>query len=182
MRAGVSWALGATLLASVIAIWNEEAPRVVPAAENGYRTGAENRVLAPFGDDGTSEFEGPLPTHLPRLQIEEAKRDIFTPYKLPAESAVAFVPVLESTQPARQDPLPLPQAPVIALRYLGSMITPEDVPMVFLARGDEAVTAVAGQQLDEGYVVESITAEAVKLVYPPLQTRVLLPIPLAATQ
>lgn len=46
-----------------------------------------------------------------------------------------------------------------------------------LARGDTSTTVEVGTRLDEGYVVESIGSDAVRLVYPPLGTSVDILIP-----
>ena len=62
-------------------------------------------------------------------------------------------------------------------RYLGTMITPAGQRLVMLARGDTTVTVQPGTRLDEGYVVEAIGSDAVRLVYPPLGTVVDVPIP-----
>lgn len=62
------------------------------------------------------------------------------------------------------------------------MLTPTGERLVMLARGDSSVTIQAGMRLDEGYVVESIDAGAVHLIYPPLGTAVDIPIPPTAPQ
>ena len=72
---------------------------------------------------------------------------------------------------------PPPAAPGINLRYLGRMTTPEGRHVVLLARGDAALTVQVGTTLEEGYVVQTIGSDAVRLVYPPLGTVVDVPIP-----
>ena len=64
----------------------------------------------------------------------------------------------------------------MSLRFLGSMVTPAGERLVYLARGDTAVPVVVGDRLEEGYVVSALTAEAVTLVYPPMELRVIVPI------
>ena len=65
----------------------------------------------------------------------------------------------------------------MTVRYLGTMTTPAGDRLVMLARGDTTVPVQPGTRLDEGYVVETISADAVRLVYPPLGTTVDIPIP-----
>jgi hypothetical protein len=63
-------------------------------------------------------------------------------------------------------------------RYFGSMTTPAGERLVMLARGDNNGAVVqAGSQLDDGYVVQAIGSDAVRLVYPSLGTVVDLPLP-----
>ena len=62
------------------------------------------------------------------------------------------------------------------------MTGPDGKRLVYLARGDTSIAVSVGQQLDDGYVVEAITSEAVTLLYPPLDTRIKLPVPQAPVQ
>ena len=62
-------------------------------------------------------------------------------------------------------------------RYLGAMVTPAGERLVMLARGETSLGIQAGTRLEEGYVVESIGAEAIRLAYPPSGTVVDIPIP-----
>ena len=63
------------------------------------------------------------------------------------------------------------------MRFLGNMTDPSGKQLVYLARGDTAVLVGAGETLDEGYVVESLNADAVVLAYRPTNTRATIPIP-----
>jgi hypothetical protein len=56
------------------------------------------------------------------------------------------------------------------------MTPPAGPRLVMLARGDEVAFIQAGARLDDGYVVEAIGADAVRLVYPPLGMKVELPV------
>ncbi len=62
------------------------------------------------------------------------------------------------------------------------MLDPSGKRLLYLARGDAAVLVGVGDRVDEGYTVESLTAESVVLVYPPTDTRVSIPIPGAPRQ
>lgn len=74
-------------------------------------------------------------------------------------------------------PPAVPKLPVLNLRFLGRMVTPAGEQLLYLARGDAAVVVGVGDRLDEGYVVESLGAEGVTLVYPELSAKVVVPIP-----
>lgn len=72
---------------------------------------------------------------------------------------------------------PAPRPPQMGYRFIGVFSGPDGVRHVYIANGDNTVAAVPGQVLSEGYVVEELAAEQVKLVYPPLQYKVAIPIP-----
>jgi hypothetical protein len=57
------------------------------------------------------------------------------------------------------------------------MTGPDGVEQTLLGRGDAAVPITVGTTLDNGYVVESIAADAVVLVYPPFGSKAVLQIP-----
>ncbi|HET9644604.1 MAG TPA: hypothetical protein VFP68_14915 [Burkholderiaceae bacterium] len=63
-------------------------------------------------------------------------------------------------------------------RYLGQMTDPSGHRRVYLSAGSGDVLVSVGTRLDEGYVIEAITAEAIGLNYPPLGARVSIPIPI----
>jgi len=86
----------------------------------------------------------------------------------PAQPPVA--PVLTIVAPP---PAPPPQD----YRFLGRVTGPDGVEQVLLGHGDAAVPVKAGTVLDNGYVVESLTLEAIILSYPPLGTKTTVPIP-----
>jgi hypothetical protein len=56
------------------------------------------------------------------------------------------------------------------------MTNPNGQRVTYLARGDAAVSVSVGAQLEEGYVVSAIAADAVTLTHPGTQTRVTVPI------
>lgn len=176
MRQELRWALGGTVLLSAAAwLWPQAVPRVVSATEPGSNGGAPT-------DGGLMNLaspKAPLPPALEPLLLEPARRDAFSPMVPIASAAVAAPP--PAPQPAPVPLTPQPAAPPLALRYLGRMMTPDGLPMVLLARGDAAVPVQTGMVLDEGYQVLRITAEAIRLVYPPTGAEVDIPIPLAPT-
>jgi hypothetical protein len=67
-----------------------------------------------------------------------------------------------------------PTAPPMPYRVAGRVVH-EGAAHVVLAVGDRVLTVRAGEKLDDGYVVESIDAEGVTLLYEPLGVRQQLP-------
>ena len=57
------------------------------------------------------------------------------------------------------------------------MTAPDGTQLVYVNAGDASLTLVAGQNLPNGYRVESITAQAIELSYPPLNTTARLDLP-----
>jgi hypothetical protein len=125
----------------------------------------------------------PLLSTLELLQLQPAERDIFVSVSAPNQpvkppSGAVAPPTLAAAMPPTQTAVvaAAPTAPALAWRYFGAMTTPEGQPLTLLARGDATLSVQPGTALDQGYVVQSISREAVRLVYPPLGTEVELPI------
>lgn len=178
MRRNLMWALSLSVALTIVALWGQEAPRLVSALEPRLHE-IDLPVGPATGNSKTAAVE--LPTELPLLSIEPAKRDVFAPRAPLPQPAVVTAAPPPQPQPV-QPPAPTPQAPELNLRFLGNMVTPAGQRLVYLARGDAAVPVAVGDRLDEGYVVTSLTADAVTLVYPPLDVRVTLPISRAPQQ
>lgn len=169
MRPALKWTLAATSVLAAAALALDDKPaRVVSAVDRVTELPGRDQP----GLEGRREAV-PLPSHLESQPIETARRDIFAPVEPPAPPMKVAAPVLAPPPP----PLPAPTAPALTWRYLGAMITPAGERVVMLARGDTSTTVEVGTRLDEGYVVESIGSDAVRLVYPPLGTSVDILIP-----
>jgi hypothetical protein len=65
-------------------------------------------------------------------------------------------------------------------RYLGQMTDPTGQHLVYLSGPTKEIAVAVGTRLDEGYVVEAITGDAVRLHYPPLDARAVIPLPASA--
>lgn len=129
-------------------------------------------VNIPFAEGEPGQV---LPETLPRPQLAAARFDPFAGFKPPAPAVppAAHQPIV---------PPPLlapPQAPVVNYRYLGRMTDPAGQSYVYLAKGDAAtaVTVRSGDRLEDGYVVESIEQHGVRLHYPALDVRAVIPFP-----
>lgn len=72
---------------------------------------------------------------------------------------------------------PAPVAPRLTHRFYGRLTTPSGEEVVLLAQGDVPVPVSPGTTLGDGYVVQAISTEAVRLIFPPLGTVIDLPLP-----
>lgn len=114
----------------------------------------------------------PLPPSLPRADIGKAVAD---PFAGPLAAAPPPPPVPKPlTGPVYESP---PAPPSLNYRFLGQMTDPAGQRWVYLARPDKDVRITVGTRLDEGYVVEAITSDHVRLHYPPLGARAQIVVP-----
>lgn len=211
MRRGTLWALGATLLLSAFSLWweprqqkgaavdSKERPAVRASAgsvsdgnSNAKEIAAEVRtaeVALPNSPSATIHRASvaAVPTVLDRSVLEPAKRDPFVLIEPPARAApvppqlAAELSPPPSPPPAPQEP-PTPTVAPPPYRYLGEMRSPAGERLVYLTRGDDAVVVGSGSRLAEGYVVQSVGAESIKLSHPALGVSVELPIPRAQSR
>ena len=115
---------------------------------------------------------GSVPERLAAVTLEQASFDPFAGVQPPAPAAPP--PAKPFVGPIY---VPPPAPPAINYRYLGQMTDPEGKTLVYLSRSDKDVLVAAGTSLDEGYKVEAITSDGVRLIYPPAGGRVTIPIP-----
>ena len=181
MRRDLSWVLGASVLLSIATLFGSQAPRVVSAIEPRVRDQAQALDAVSMPAQPTTVGLEALPARLPQLLIDAARRDPFVPIAASAPASAAALAATVAVSPAPTPPAP-PAPPPISVRFLGSMVNPEGERLLYLARGDAAVQVKVGDRLDEGYMVESLSAEAVGLVYPPLGLHVTVAIPPAPKQ
>ena len=164
MKAALRWSLAATLVLSAWALWSpaEPLPVVAPAA---------NRLP----DNSTADaVEGEsLPLSLERQALEPARRDPFVAVAQAAQPPAAPKPFVLM---GPEQPPPPPPPPPLNYRFLGQMQTPEGQRLVYLSKGQDVTPVEVGTRLDEGYVVEAVSAEAVSLRHPAHDTRAVIPI------
>jgi hypothetical protein len=181
MRPALRYALGVTVaMAALAQWWPHPAGVLVPAAVRHAAGGADQ-----WG--GLADLRAmplpALPTQLAPIGLERAQRDPFVPWlasppPTPAPKVAAAPPPVQTPAPAPA----LPSAPPQSLRYLGTMQTPTGNTVVMLANGDLALPVEPGTRLPNGYVVQSLGPNAVRLLYPPTATEVDLPIAAASAQ
>lgn len=189
MRRGLLWALGTSGLASAWALWGPvpgvnqtaAAQRLVAAIESVDRAGVavHDPLAARTAAPTTQAASAPLPRSLDAWQLEAAVRDPFVPYTPPAPAEPPVPPEPQRHKPAAPEPVaePTPTAPPMDYRFLGRMLTPEGRTITLLTRGESTIEVQPGQQLEDGYRVEAVSAQAIRLVYPSLGTVVDVNIP-----
>jgi len=170
MRPPLFWCLCAALLLSAAAVLWPEPQRLVVAMAD--------RTEHPAGatDDGGRHAK-PLPP-VTRGSLEKASFDPFVGVQPPPPAPPAAAPAPKPFV----GPLyvPPPSAPSLNYRYLGQMVDPAGQRLVYLAGPQKDVAVSVGTRLDEGYVVEAIAEDGVRLHYAPLDARVVIPLPSSA--
>lgn len=175
MRAPLKWGLAGTALATAASLLWPTHELVGAQDREGKSIGT-----VPAAPQGASAM--PMPDAreggLTRLQpLIESNA---------ASAAVQFDPFVGLVPPPPPSPPPVappvvvaapPAPPAQDYRFLGRMTDPDGIEQTLLGRGDAAIPVKAGTALDNGYVVESITADAIVLAYPPLGTKITLSIP-----
>ncbi len=180
MRAPIKWALAGTVLATAASLlWPN---RGVVAVEDRVAASPLPTHAPPAADPGPatthpSAASASLPVASAPSAGERASAaaatDVFDPFVgvLPPPPPAPPVPMAASIVAA-----PPPAPPAQDFRFLGRIRGPDGTEHLLLVRGDTSVTIQVGMTLDNGYVVQSISADAVELVYPPLGVRSTIPI------
>lgn len=169
MRLAIRWALGITVALTVAALLQpHSSTKVVQAIDQQERP-------ATTADAVTANS---LPRTLEPYEIARGQRDIFAPLRI-AEPPRLTTPPPPPSPPAvaPAQVTATPTAPPVSVRYLGAMVTPGGQRLVMLARGDVVIPVEPGSRLDDGYVVQSISDDAVRLTHPAAGAIVDLPIP-----
>jgi hypothetical protein len=172
MRRGLGWLLAIVLALTAVVLWMpQRAATIVQAID--ARPSFINPVAFQAADSAPLLR---LPTLLEPINLEPARRDPFVdrPPAPPSPQPPAAAPApLPSPQPA-----PTPPPPPLQWQLLGTMDSPAGKQLVLLVHTSTQQTLLAepGLRLDGGYEVVSIQADAVRLVYPPTQAEVVIPI------
>ncbi|SEL65047.1 hypothetical protein SAMN05216359_1132 [Roseateles sp. YR242] len=177
LRPGLLWTLGLTAAATAWALLSPADGNVTAAAKTAAsgkdRPQADpTRALTPAANANRKPAVAPLPPipgRLPELALEAADRD---PFMIPVPPPPPAPP-----PPPPPPPPPAPTAPPLNYRFLGAMVDPQGDRKVYLARADKDVLVEVGSRLDEGYRVEAITEDEIRLIYEPLQQRAVIRIP-----
>jgi hypothetical protein len=172
MRRGLLWLLGGVVALSAVALWVPQRATTIVQAIDARRSGAAAAVAM-----NTAAAAPALPAVLERVTIEPARRDPFTDVPNAAPLPKAAPAVVPAPPPPIAAPVASP--PPMQWRLMGTMATPTGQRLVVLTHNNEQQSVVAepGVQLDGGYEIAAVTADAVRLIYPPLQTEVVIPIP-----
>jgi hypothetical protein len=179
MRSSLRWALFGTVSLSVLALW-------LPGPSAGESAGAASAAQA--SPVPSSEVLGlrqagarASATHsVQRFSLDKARADPFSavqtvvdvPKKEPAPAPVAALPPAVVA-------VPVNTPPALSYRYLGQMTDPTGNQLVYLSKPGQDLRVTVGATLDEGYVVEAIAEDGVRLHHPATDTRAVVAIPRA---
>lgn len=177
LRPALRWTLGLTSAATAWALLSPADGNVTPAATSTLvNMGQSPAAPSALGAANTVSHRKPsmappppIPGRLPEAALEAADRD---PFMIPPPP-----PPPAPSPPPPPPPPPAAVAPPLNYRYLGSMLDPEGSRKVYLIRADKDVLVQSGTRLEEGYVVEAITDDEIRLIYEPLQQRAVIRIP-----
>lgn len=177
LRPLLRWLLLVTVVAVAAALWWPDA--VTPAlVRAGIEMQPQTLALVVPAAPAVAAVRVALPNRLPKPSLDIAKFDPFlgviaapTPPPQQARAPQAALP------PPIAAPLPTRIAPPLNYRYLGQMVDPTGRKLIYLARGDAAVQVAVGGKLEEGYVVEAMDADGIRLLYAPMDVRTVIPVP-----
>jgi len=176
MRTWLRWLLAASALAAAVALWWPDGVSQAVLRSETAIAGSQ-AALNTVGDPVPSATGGAvsptLPSHLPTATLDPANFDPFVGAQPPPPPPPKPQPLPVVVAP----PPPAPTAPPLTYRYLGQMVDPSGQRLVYLGKGDKDVLVAVGTQLDEGYVVETISTDGIQLHYPPLDVRAVINIP-----
>jgi hypothetical protein len=174
MRRGLLWLLCGTAAVSAVSLWAPQKAHTIVQAVESRR--APEAVTVPLAD---ARSRAPLPEALARASVEPARRDPFADSVPPSPLLAAAVPAAAAPPAPLAAPVAAP--PPLLWRLLGTLSDPQGQRLVVLvsssATEEKSVVAAPGARLDGGYEVVAVGDESVRLVYPPLQTEVVIPIP-----
>ena len=177
LSAPVKWGLIATVVATVAAlVWPDKPVVVATSRSPDSRAPGTPRDITPDSAPSTRIADaaaepllaGGLATFATASGGVTPSFDPFAGIAPPPPPA----PVAAS-QPVAAPPPPPPPPPML-YRFGGRVTGPDGTQQVFLAKGDAFVPISQGATLDDGYVVDSISDDAVVLMAPKLGTRVSL--------
>ena len=178
------FALSLTVLLTIWSLWRWPSAKVVAPTSRILASQNQTYAATPFNSstpEGSQQINQPLPIHWDATVVHIAQGN---PFELLAPllseeqkktQALAAAPPQAVIPPS--PPQPTPTAPVLSYRVIGHMLNPDGKRFVYIAQGDTTLAVKEGTELKEGYVVEAITDNAIKLFYPPLDQHVSLPLP-----
>ena len=143
-----------------------EQPADSPPAARAARTTKSLDSTASVRTAGKGVDLPSLSSELPgRATLGEPKADPFGPqsWQPPPPKVVVSPPVP-------------PPPPPLHYRFVGRLLQDGNL-QVFVSKGDTPIAIKVGDTLEGGYVVESITADGIALIYPPLAHRTRIAIP-----
>ena len=172
LRRSIKWGLAATLVATVAALYWSAPPIVEVRADLAAADGPAARSRPDTRVDRQGTAIAPAPAFGEFASTFPA--NAFDPFAGATVSAPVAPPPPAASVPAAPPP---PPPPVQDYRFLGRVVGPDGSLQILLGSGDKAVAVAKGTVLDNGYLVDSITKDAVGLVFAPLDVRTSISIP-----
>ncbi len=136
--------------------------------DSGRKTNAPKKVVVAYP---------PLPQTLASYDLQPAQSDPFAPIAPPAPPAPPPLPALTAPPPP-----PPPKPPAFTYRFFGAITAPSGQVDYYLTKGDKQVLVKPGQTLDDGFVVDSVTATAIRIRHPLSDTPFDVPLPAHSQQ
>lgn len=178
MRPWIRWSLAASMALSIFVLLRPEGSALVTSGSSTNidptsSLKAQASVTEPVEGLHSTHVAGPLPVQLQAGEWTAATFDPFVgvaPPPPPVPKVVAPPVVVNA-------PVILPQPPAMNYRYLGQLVDPDGKQTYYVVRGDNVVPIAVGTKLDDGYMVEAIKADGIRLLYPPLGSRTVIYIP-----
>jgi hypothetical protein len=178
LRAPIKWALAGTLLVTAAELlWpNHE---VVPAQQRGDVT----LPPSPRAASAAMSLE-PVPVQAAAPAASTPASIGIRAQTVVASAATSFDPFIGVVPPPQPMPpsvaqpvavAPPPAPPAQDYRFLGRVTGPDGSEQILVTRGEVPVAVNVGTTLENGYVVESISADGLQLVYPRLGNKALIP-------
>ena len=161
MRKAIRWALAlSTLVTAGSLLWPDDAinlPSSLAASSRTLDLHTSEERTPPSASPATAasaQSPRPLPSTLTPAQLQPTKLDPFASVALPTT-------VLTKETPPPPQPVVTP--PPMGYRYLGQMVDPQGRTFVYLAKADKEYPARVGTEMDDGYVVEAVTATSIRM-------------------
>jgi hypothetical protein len=157
-----------------------------PAPNELVKESARSETLVATNQAGTPQRQlsitqfvhsPPAIATLGRPVLEPTERDPFglvvPKPAVPVVQAPIALPITVAAAPVAVAPSP----PPVNMSFTGRMTAPDGTQIVYVAFGEVSLAITTGQDLPNGYRVESINARSVELRYPPLNTTARLDLP-----
>jgi len=173
MRPWLRWGLVGSVILSAAALIRPHDEALLNPSEVAVVSASSQSPSQPSAPNSPASLDK-LPKQLHSAGAwPVAQFDPFVGAMTPLPQQVSKVqPVVVSDAPP-----PPPQPPAMNYRYLGQFVDPEGKPAIYVVKDDNAVQVLVGTKLDGGYIVQSITADGIKLHHPGFDAYVVIYIP-----
>jgi hypothetical protein len=178
MRRSLRWALLATVGLTAVALW-------LPGPSAVQSSGAATVVSgtsAPEHEDSERRRAPSPPTTAraaQRVSLDKPRADPFTAVAVAVPAPKKEPAPVQAVTPPPVAAVPVNTPPALTYRYLGQMTDPAGNQLVYLSKPGRDLRVTVGATLDEGYVVEAIAEDGVRLHHPATDTRAVVAIPRA---